>query len=421
MITTPSVNVSASAGLRVSLVMLLSLFPFTAQSASTLMDAITYGKTSGQLRYRYEGVDQENFAKQAHASTLRTQLGYTTDGYQGFSALLQFENVTVIGNELYNSTANGLTQYPTVADPDDTEINQAYLNYETPYSTSIRYGRQVIILDNQRFIGNVGWRQNEQSFDALSIVSTALPDTTATYAHITNVNRVFSEGNPNPVLANSPMTSDIVNVSYKGLSAGALSGYGYLLDFDNTPLLSTQTWGARLDGGRRLGKVKWLYTAEYADQNDYAEGAVTNDAHYHFLAAGGDYNGIQIKLNYELLSGDGVYGFATPLATLHAFNGWADVFLNTPRDGLKDIFISAGKTLSGVNLTAMYHDFSSDNLGYDYGTEWNLQATKKINKSLALTLKYAAYSGAKNAANVTRNPVLARDVDKLWLQADFQF
>jgi len=421
MITTQSVNVSASAGLRVSLVMLLSLFPYTAQSASTFMDAITYGKASGQLRYRYEGVDQENFADQAHASTLRTQLGYTTDGYQGFSALLQFENVTVIGNELYNSTANGLTQYPTVADPDDTEINQAYLNYETPYSTSIRYGRQVIILDNQRFIGNVGWRQNEQSFDALSIVSTTLPDTTATYAHITNVNRVFSEGNPNPVLANSPMTSDIVNISYKGLSAGALSGYGYLLDFDNTPLLSTQTWGARLDGGRRLGKVKWLYTAEYADQSDYAEGAATNDAHYHFLAVGGDYSGIQIKLNYELLSGDGVYGFATPLATLHAFNGWADVFLNTPRDGLKDIFISAGKTLGGVNLVAMYHDFSSDNLGYNYGTEWNLQATKKINKSLALTLKYAAYSGAKNATNVTRNPVVARDVDKLWLQADFQF
>lgn len=423
MTCTPVVNTNRPIKRHItSIIILLSgLFPLTAQSAATLLDAFTYGKFSGQLRYRYEWVDQENFAEQARASTLRTQLGYLTDGYQGFSAFMQIENVTVIGAQDYNNTANGLTQYPVVADPDDTEINQAYLTYETPYSTFIRYGRQLINLDNQRFIGGAGWRQNEQTFDALSVVNTSLTDTTVSYAHITNINRVFSEGNPNRVLANSPMDSDIINISYKGLRAGTVTGYGYLLDFDTTSALSHQTWGTRLDGRYQPGKVKWLYTVEHAKQSDYKDGAATNDAHYNYLAAGGEYNGIQIKLNLEVLSGNGVYGFATPLATLHAFNGWADLFLNTPKDGLRDLFISATKTLLGVNLTAIYHDYTSDNLSYHYGTEWDLQATKKINKGLALTLKYAAYNGDTNNINATRNSALARDVDKLWLQADFQF
>ncbi|HLA75802.1 MAG TPA: alginate export family protein [Gammaproteobacteria bacterium] len=423
MINNKAVNTTLAAGghIRLIIIMLAGLLPLTAQAAATLLDAFTYGKFSGQLRYRYETVDQENFALKAYGSTLRTQLGYLTDGYQGFSAFVQVENVAVLGNEQYNSTANGRTQYPTIADPDDTELNQAYLNYETPFSTNLKYGRQVINLDNQRFIGNAGWRQNEQTFDAFSIVSTWLTDTTATYAHITNVNRVFSESNPNRILANSEMTSDIINASYKGFSAGTLTGYGYLLDFDNSPTLSNQTWGARFDGGYRPGKVKWLYTAEYADQSDYASGTSTNDGHYGLLALGGEYNGVQIKLNYELLSGDGVYGFATPLATLHAFNGWADMFLNTPRDGLQDIFVNINKTIMGVNLAAIYHDYMSDNLNYDYGTEWNFLATKKIAKNLALTLKYAAYKGDKNADNTTRNIALTRDVDKLWLQADYQF
>jgi len=134
--------------------------------------------------------------------------------------------------------------------------------------------------------------------------------------------------------------------------------------------------------------------------------------------------GVTVKLNYEVLGGDGVYGFATPLATLHAHNGWADRFLNTPRDGIRDAFVSVGGSPGwGVNLLAAYHDFSSDNLSYSYGSEWDLQASKKFDKNVTVTLKYANYNADTNATNVARNTASGqtRDVRKFWLQAELKF
>ena len=404
----------------------LAALAVPASAADSLADALTGGKVSANLRYRYEWVDQEGVAEKAGASTLRTVLGYTTGDYHGFGGFVQFEDVHVVGNERYNSTINGLTQYPVVADPADTEVNQAYLSYKGIPGTVLKYGRQVIIYDNHRFIGNVGWRQNEQTYDAFSAVNSSLPSTVISFAHVDNANRIFSE--EHPTLSDVKMNGELLNVAYKGLKAGALVGYGYFLDFEpGQPFpitASNKTLGLRFDGGFPIGGSKLLYTAEFAKQSDYKDGATTVDADYGYAMLGIDLGGVQIKLNYELLSGDGVYGFATPFATLHAFNGWADKFLTTPKDGIKDAFISVGGAWLGVNLLAVYHDYSSDNLGYSYGSEWNALASKKIDKNLTLTAKYAAYNGDTNSLNQTRNPApaaLARDIDKIWLQAEVQF
>ena len=184
------------------------------------MAALTGGKPSLYMRYRFESVDQEGFARRAEASTLRTQLGYLTGDFHGFGAFLQFEDVHVIGRERYNSTANGLTQYPVVVDPKGNEINQAYLSYKGIPGTTLKYGRQVIIYDNQRFVGNVGWRQNEQTFDAFTVQNTSLPSTTISYAHISNVNRIFGEDHPTQ--SDLGMNSDLLNVAYSGFKAGKI-------------------------------------------------------------------------------------------------------------------------------------------------------------------------------------------------------
>lgn len=402
----------------------------SARAAETIVEALNSGKVSGQLRYRYEWVDAENIGKEANASTLRTRLGYMTGDYLGVAAFIQLQDVSVVGGELYNSTVNGRTEYPVVADPKGSQVQQAFMSYNGLPGTVFKYGRQAINLDNQRFIGTVEWRQNAQSFDAFTVANTSLPDTTIFYGHVSNVNRVFGNNSPQ---GNLDMSSELLNIAYKGFAPLSMVGYGYFLDygknqqppasFSNT--LSNKTLGLRFDGGYKpeAMSTKFLYTAEYAKQSDYADGASTVDGDYMNLMAGVDVSDVQVKLHYEKLSGDGVYGFATPLATLHAFNGWADKFLVTPRDGLKDMFLSASTILAGVNLTAMYHKYTSDNLGYDYGSEWNFQAAKKINKSLVLTAKYAAYSGDKNTDNLARNvpAALARDLDKFWLMADVQF
>jgi hypothetical protein len=397
-----------------------------AHAGDDFMAAVTGGKPTFLARYRYETVDQENIARDAKASTLRTQLGYQTGDYKGFGAYLQFEDVRTVGTDDFNDTVNGKTQFPVVADPSSTEINQSYLSYAGLPSTLLRYGRQVINLDNQRFIGSVAFRQNEQTFDGLFFQNQSLPGTMVTLAHISNVNRIFSDNNP--TLGNIRLNGEIANLSYAGFKPLKITGYGYFLDYapgqSIATTLSNKTLGLRFDGAYPFSAFKLLYTAEYASQSDYKGGASTVDAKYLDAMLGVAVKGVQVKFNYEKLGGDGVYGFATPLATLHAFNGWADRFLATPKDGLKDAFVSVGGAHFGVNWLAVYHDFKSDNLAYDYGKEWDLSLAKKVMKNLTLSIQYAAYKGDKNATNVARNAppaALAFDVNKLWLTAQYAF
>jgi len=252
----------------------------------------------------------------------------------------------------------------------------------------------------------VAWRQNEQTFDALSVVNKALPDTMVSYAHLSNVNRVTG--------TNAEMKSDLLNVSYAGLAAGTLTGYAYLLDYTKSASQSTQTLGLRFSGASKIGEsIKVLYTAEFAQQGDYAKNPAAYTVNYYLAEAGGTVSGVTAKLGYEALQGDGVHSVQTPLATLHAFNGWADQFLVTPVNGLQDAYLSVDGAAAGVNLMAVYHGFYSYRGGADYGTELDLQAMKKFAKNYALIAKYAAYS-----AGVAPGIV---DTDKMWLVGQLSF
>ena len=402
-----------------ALTVLLSLGAVSGQAvAAELSDAIAQGKVSVQLRPRFEWVDQAGFAQAAEAPTLRTQLGYTTASFAGYNAMLQFEDVRNLGGEQFNSTINGRTQYPVVADPEATEVNQAWLRYAGMSWVEAKFGRQVLTYDNHRFIGDVGWRQNQQTYDGVSAVIKPLGPLAIQYAHLTNANRVFSERHP--ALSDYRMASDLLNVAYKA-PFGTAVGYGYFLEFTALPAISHSDLGARFDGGARIGSVKLLYTAEYAEQADYADAPATVDADYLFGSAGVEVAGVQLRANYERLSGSGVYAFQTPLATLHAVNGWADKFLITPADGLQDTFLSLGAAMAGFNFAARYHLFSSDHLGYDYGSEFDAMVARKLAPSLTVMVKYADYAGDANATVLARNPALVVDVRKAWLQADYQF
>ncbi|HEX9757087.1 MAG TPA: alginate export family protein [Nitrospiria bacterium] len=391
-------------------------------AAVTFIDALTKGKISMDLRYRYEFVDEDDeddkiILKNAQASTLRTRLGYETENYSGFGALIEFENVAVIGSNRFNDTVNGRTEFPIVAEPPDTEINQAFLSYQPQVTTWVRYGRQRITIDNQRFVGNVGWQQNEQTFDALSIVTQALPQTQGTYVYLTNVNRVFGENHPTS--SDLGMETHLINLALIGPEEGSLTGYAYLLDFDDTPLASTKTFGVRLQGSQKVNqKAKIIYTAEYADQSEYADGASSNDASYYLGELGWVFDTSTLKANYEVLGGDGIYGFSTPLATLHGFQGWTDQFLVTPSTGVRDLFFTLSVSFQAGNLTVVYHDFSSDHGGFNYGTELGVSLQKTYLKHYTFLVKYASYD-AENTPSNTGNP--SQDVEKLWLVAQIQF
>lgn len=394
-----------------------------AQANDSLAAALTGSKVSLDLRYRYETVAQDNTLKDAKASTLRTALGYTTGSFFDFAAMVEFENVSVVGVEQYNSSVNGKTQYATVLDPAGTEVNQAYLRYAGGSDTVMNLGRQRLMLDNQRFVGNVGWRQNEQTFDGFTLVNKGLSNTLLTYAYLSNVNRVVGDESP---AGNAHMGSHLINANYSGLPIGVLTGYGYFLDFDkpgtvNAILTSTQTLGLRLVGKQIMNDaLTLLYTAEYARQRDYKNNPAASgyDVNYLFGEFGASYRGVTVKYGYERLGSDGTHAVQTPLATLHAFNGWADMFAaGTPAKGLVDQYVSVGGKLMAIDLAGVYHEFAADKSGTDYGTEWDLVGSRTFEKRYTLGLKYAAYNADAPAAGFASNV----DTSKFWLWGEVKF
>jgi len=373
-------------------------------SAESITEALTGGQASVDVRLRYENVDQDNALDDADGLTVRTRLGYATGEYKAFSGYVEMENNSALIED-YNSgpNGNGKTRYSVISDPDATEVNQAFIGFSGITNTPIKAGRQRIILDNARFVGNVGWRQLEQTFDAARITNTSLADTTLTYAYIDNVRDIFS--------SDVDVSSHILNASYTGFALGTITGYGYFIDFKDLESASQQTLGIRFDGSRELEGFKLLYLAEYAQQSDYEDGSNDIDADYNHFMIGASAGGITGQLGYELLGGDDFSGFETPFATKHAFNGWADVFLNTPTDGLQDLYLLVSGDVRGIKLTGVYHEFEADKGGDDYGTELDLLASKSFGKNYSAGLKYATYDSDDYAV----------DTEKFWLWGELKF
>ncbi len=384
-----------------------------ASAADTLEAALMGGKAGLDLRYRYETVEQENTKKDATASTLRTRLNYATGEYKGFTGFIEFDDVTAFGDIEYNDKtglATAESSYSVIADPEGTEVNQANLTYSGFADTTVKLGRQRVILDNARFIGNVGWRQNEQTYDALTVANKSIADTTIVYGYVTNVNRIFGEASPD---GDIDTKTHLINVSYSGLGFGTLTGYGYFLELVDKPSGSNSTTGLRFTGGTDVSEgVKALYTVEFATQGDYKEGASTIDADYSLLELGATASGVTVKAGIETLGADSS-AFSTQLATAHAFNGWADTFLNTPGNGLVDTYVSVGGKAGGVKLLGVYHDFEADKGGATYGDEINLLAVKTFGKNYKGLIKYASYSSDDAAVTTS--------TDKLWLMAQATF
>ena len=396
-----------------------------AFAAEELSNLFTQGKPTLDARYRFENVDQNNDLRDANAQTLRTRAGFQSGQWYGLSGLLEVDNVSRIGDDAYNSTRNGQKEYAVVADPDGTEVNQALLRYDHKLGSAV-LGRQRINLDNQRFIGSVAWRQNEQTFDGALTQLKPLDGLTLSYAYLDQVNTVFGPDNgrydnlTNP--ANIDGHSHLINAQYVFMPQLTATAYSYLLDLDNIAVaptaaegtLSSQTSGLRLNGV--VAGVS--YALEYAQQKDYGDNPLELDSKYYLAELGYTLKGVQLKAGYEVLGGDNGSGnraFQTPLATKHAFQGWADQFLTTPADGIEDAYVGVTAPLLGGTLQAWYHDFSTEQGSDEYGNEIDLSYAHPIPgvKGLVGLVKYATYDSDDKARTV--------DTDKVWLQLQYTY
>lgn len=372
----------------------------TAQNSGATLD----------LRIRHEQVDDAAFARDAQASTVRIRLGYRWVFAPGWQAYVEGAHVQALFGAHYNSTANGKTRYPTVVDPQSSQLNQAFVAYANA-DFAATLGRQRIVLDNQRFFGNSGWRQNEQTFDAFSTRYSLGEDAPIIrYVFLDRVQRINGHDNPDRLLREWNLNGHLLNAS-QALPLGTLSGYGYWVRNNDMPNLSTRTLGARWTAAQPLGDLKLGWTLEYARQSDWRGNPQSLSAGYHLVEPSLSWQGVTFKAGWEVLGGNGQYGFATPYATLHAFNGWADRFLTTPRNGLDDRYLGADGKLGKASWAMAWHRYRADHGGQAYGREMDISLTYPLRPNLGVLLKYADY----------RADGFSSDARKLWASVEYRY
>lgn len=382
----------------------LFVAPITqAAGFSDVQNALVQGKTTLSMRYRFERVDQENIDKTASASTLLTRLNYKSANANGFFTVLEVDNVTSLGNENYNSTVNSHSQYPVVADPTDTDLNQAYIGYKAKNLT-LSAGRQRINHNNQRFIGGVAWRQNEQTFDGYRLQYDGTNGLNVDYSYVYNVNRIFG---PSGVKSDLGGNLHLLNVKYSIDKQHQVSGFVYELDFDTANAIATRTLGGSYDG--KLANVK--IHASYALQTETGNNSADFSANYLALEVSTKVAVVDLGIGYESLGSDNGKGFSTPLATLHKFQGFTDKFLNTPDQGVNDLYVKASGKIAKLSLAAVWHQLASDVGSVDYGNELDLVAKYPLYDKVGLLVKYANYSADGFSV----------DTNKLWGMVTFKF
>ena len=404
--------------------------------AGTISDAISAGKLLLEVRGRYESVDQTKTAvlrDEAEAFTVRTRLGWETGDWHGLKGLIEFEDVRQLGSEHYQVQVPGAAtppingagkaRYPIINDPEVTELNRLQLAWNVSPALQLVAGRQRILLEDQRFIGNVGWRQNEQTFDAIR-ADGAYGRWKATYAYIGKVNRILGEER------DWDSDSHILNLGYAFAEQLRLTGFYYALDFGDSPANNSATWGAKASGKTWVGLFQVAYNATYANQSDYHKGTPSFDLDYYSADVAGTFDIYTAKLTYEVLEGNGVRGFTTPLATTHAFNGWADAWVSPGgnksfADGLEDLNFQVVARprwkwpyLYNLEVTARYHDFDDQRTGADLAHEIDLQVTAAITPKLTGLIKYADFDRESRVPVGTLAPPPSRS--KLWFSLEYK-
>lgn len=358
-------------------------------------------------RVRHEQVDNDAFARAARADTLRLRLGLRARFGDGWSGYLEGAGVAAGGGH-YDSGANGHTQYPSITDPRGGELNQAYLAWQGG-TLGVTVGRQRLLLGNQRWVGNSGWRQHEQTFDALALQWRPAANWTARYAWLDRVHRVAGREALNPRARERRLDTHLFEAAFRR-GTRQWSGYAWLHEDRDVAAASTATYGARWSGTPVADGFGWALEA--ARQTDYANNPQRFTHDYWLVEPSWTRHGVTGRLGWEHLGGNGRHALQTPLATLHAFNGWSDSFAVTPAGGLDDRYAAATGAFgpqARIGWTLAWHDYRADR-GGRYGSEWDGSLGYAFAPTVNGLLKLARY----------RAGGFGRDDTRLWLQVEWK-
>ena len=342
-----------------------------------------------RARYEFANIDGYD---DSHALTTRERVGLKTQAWNGFSAFVEGEFTQAIVDDYSagpGKTVNKAGVDPFVKnnsfifDPETNELNQLYGQY-TGFDTTVKLGRQKIVYDNAAFVGDVGWRQNQQTYDGVSITNKSIQGLTLNYAYVDQVNRIFGSDALN-IFSNAPGNIHLLNGSYAGIKNLTLGGYVYLMDFDEKAAAKwdNQTYGLS-------AKANVLGLTLYGELAYQDEAGVKNDMdgfYSHFMVTKA-FGKQSLTLGVENLDA----GVQTPLGTVHAFDGYADstdtARIDGSHGGLTDTYLSyVTPIFCGIKWANTAHVFGDNSISDDLGLGFDSVLTKKFDDHFTAIFK----------------------------------
>ncbi len=460
----------------------------TAFFVGTMIAQAASVEWGGELRPRFEYNEQSAFnatgAPTPNQDTQqsgdyfvssRIRLHAKADILPDTSAFIQLQSVRTWGNDLGGSAAGangGSGNAAFSANDGDASIgvHQAYFtlkNFAT-LPADLKVGRQEVVLDGHRILGNTGWTQGAQTHDAVRLTH-AEGNHTLSYVY-----SLANEGSRGTAIGSSPNDDEDIEVhvfyaNMQGILGGGLSLCFVSLDDDcstgaTTAGVCANTTTNVVDnniytvGARQAGQLFGLdYRGEFYYQFGDAEGDAgstnrtaagtpysgtlgatgglldTDRSAYMFgVRLGKKFNNVMWKpsltLWYDYLSGtsdadarDGDYKtFNTLFDTGHKFYGFMDLFLSnvgggTARLGLVDYAIKTSiQPAKDWKVKADFHYFTTaESIGVNTnlsGSDARNQDGNELGSEIDLTLVH------KYNANTT----ISAGYSKFWQEEGFE-
>jgi Alginate export len=358
-----------------------------------IADALAGGRFTLELRPRFNRIDESNYPLRTQVGTVRAVAGWRSAPLHDWRLTVEAIHTDHFGADSFNDNGAlfATSPYPLLPDPRYTGVNQAHVEYTGVDGLRLRVGRQVVRIDNQRWVSDNDFRQIPQLFDGVSAAYTGIASTelsASEYWRVRNTSGVASS-----------LRLSILRAAWNPFPGHALSAYGYFHDqaqngattgFDDN---SYRVIGVKAEGSAALtASLDLPYTAEYAQQRPYSGGDSRIDANYWRAGAGLATSGWTLRYDYEVKgSNAGVYGLQMPLTDFYAFNGWTLHFFNTPRQGLHDQWLTARAEWAKATFYAEEHRFRSDFGGIGLGRELDLSLTYPLMENGVVRLQHARY------------------------------
>jgi hypothetical protein len=363
-----------------------------AADSFSIAESLAHGRFALELRPRYNRIEESDYPEISKGGTVRAVAGWRSAPYRGLRLTVEAIHTDYISKGFNEDAAQRTTSpFPLLPDPRYSGVNQAHVEYAGADGLRLRAGRQVVRLDNQRWVSDNDFRQIPQLFDGVAFAYAALENTELAAGQYWRVRGTSG------TTASLRLTT--LRAAWNPAPGHSLSAFAVLHDqaqngaFTGFADSSYRVIGVRADGAvSGLRAIDILYTAEYAQQRPYADGDARVRANYWRLGAGLGASAWTARYDYEVKSSnEGAYGLQMPLTDFYGFNGWTLHFFNTPRPGLRDQWLTLRYSIAPFTLYGETHRFRSDYGGIDYGREHDLGVTYSWAENFTVRLQHARY------------------------------